>query len=147
MVTALAFKIKSPKVDRVGTGDFVEVYETGLYNCPVKAFNKWREASTVPEHPKLPVFRTAVDFCYTGKQLNKRLAQLTVDLSMEMKSGKVTSHSFRAGVASEMCRAGYCEQDIQAVGRWASGSAAYKAYCKLPMTHRAILARKISKGC
>ena len=39
-VKAIAFKIKSPKVDRIGTGDFIELYETGLYNCPVKAFQK-----------------------------------------------------------------------------------------------------------
>ena len=42
---ALAFKIKSPKIDRVGTGDLIEVYETGLYNCPVAAFNKWKDIS------------------------------------------------------------------------------------------------------
>lgn len=146
ILTALSFRIKSPKIDRVGTGDFVELYETRLYNCPVKAFNKWRKASSVPEHPELPIFRTAVDVCYTGRKLNERLAQLTVELSSKIKGGKVTSHSFRAGVASEMCKAGYSEQDIQAVGRWATGSAAYKAYCKLPMTHRANLAREIAMG-
>ena len=138
-VKAIAFRIKSPKVDRVGSGDSIEVYETGMYNCPVKAFEKWRHASTVTEDPRLPVFRTAVDKCYTGKLLNRRLAELTSCLDSRMRGGKVTSHSFRAGVASEMCRAGYSEQDIQAVGRW--NSAAYLLYVKLPRTHRANLAR------
>ena len=33
----MAFIIKSPKADRVGAGDYVEVYATGEYNCLVKA--------------------------------------------------------------------------------------------------------------
>ena len=37
LVKAMAFRIKSPKVDRVGAGDYVEVYATGEYNCLVKA--------------------------------------------------------------------------------------------------------------
>ena len=143
-VTALGFRIKSPKVDRVGTGDYVEIYETGLYNCPVKAFLKWRGASGVSEDPKMPVFRIKEGCCYTSQQLNMRLGELTRDLKEHIKGGEITSHSFRAGVASEMCRAGYSESDIQAVGRWASGSQAYKLYCKLPRMHRARMARNIA---
>ena len=143
-VTSLSFKIKSPKVDRVGTGDFVEIFETGLYNCPVKAFHKWRQVSKVEEHPQLPVFRVENECCYTGKQLNKRLGELTTGLNLHIKGGKVTSHSFRAGISSEMCRAGYSEQDIKAVGRWSEGSDAWKLYCKLPKTHRAKLARSLA---
>ena len=122
----------------------MEIFETGLYNCPVKAFQKWREFSKVEEQPKLPVFRTGDSCCYTGKQLNKRLGELTKVLNTHIKGGKVTSHSFRAGISSEMCRAGYSEQDIKAVGRWSSGSEAYKLYCKLPRTHRAKLARTLA---
>ncbi len=112
-VKTIAFRIKSPKVDRVRTGDFIEVYETGLYNCPVKSFQKWREASGMGENAKFPVFRTAEDKCYTGRQINRRLQELTVCMESSLKGGKVTSHSYRAGLASEMCRAGYSEQDIQ----------------------------------
>ena len=46
------------------------------------------------------------------------------------------------GIASEMCRAGYSEGDIKAVGRWTSEL--YKAYLKLPRTHRAELARTLA---
>jgi site-specific recombinase XerC len=141
-VTAMSFRIKSPKVDRVGTGDMLEVYETGLYNCPVKAFKKWREANKLSESLKEPIFRTEADKCYTGKKLNKRLEELTRCLGTRLKGGKVTTHSFRAGISSEMCRAGFSEQDIQAVGRWTSS--AYKLYTKLPMTHRANMARTIA---
>ena len=100
-VSALAFRIKSPKIDRVGTGDYIEIYWTGQFNCPVTAFQRWRRASQVVEHPKLPVFRLARDRCYSGQLLNKRLAQLTEDLCKHMKGGKITSHSFRAGA---LCR-------------------------------------------
>ena len=55
---------------------------------------------------------------------------------------KITSHSFRAGVASEMCRAGFSEQDIQAVRRWSSS--AYKCYLLLPSISRANLARTMA---
>ena len=140
-VTALAFKIKSPKVDKVGTGDYVEVYWTGGFNCPVTAFQRWRRASRVEEQPKMPVFRLTQGCCYTGQQLNKRLEELTGELCSHVKGGKITSHSFRAGVASEMCKAGYSEQDILAAGRW--GSDAYKSYCKLGSTYRANLVRTL----
>ena len=142
-VQAIAFRIKSPKVDRVGTGDFIEIYETGLYNCPVKALNRWRTNSNLLESPHIPVFRNATGKCYTGKKLNQKLSDLTKCLDDKIKGGKVTSHSFRAGVASEMCKAGYSEQDIQAVGRWTSS--AYKLYLKLPRSHRANLARTLAK--
>ena len=106
MIEAVSFKVKSPKVDRIGAGDFIEVYATGEYNCPVKALGKWREANFLTENPKFPVFRTSEDQCFTGKQLNQHLSRLTECLSEHMKGGKVTSHSYRAGIASEMCRAG-----------------------------------------
>jgi site-specific recombinase XerC len=144
VIEAIAFKIKSPKVDRLGDGDYLEVYETGLYNCPIAAFKKYRDISDISEHPNRPVFRVAEDKCMSGRQFNKQLSQLTGSLEQLIPGGRITSHSFRAGVASEMCRAGYSEEDIKAVGRWESG--AYKAYLKLPRTHRAVLARTISKN-
>ena len=94
------------------------------------------------EHPKMPVFRLTQGCCYTGQQLNKKLEELTGELCSHVKGGKITSHSFRAGVASEMCRAGYSEQDILAAGRW--GSDAYKSYCKLGSTYRANLVRTLA---
>ena len=113
-ITALSFRIKSPKIDRVGNGDFIEIYETKLFNCLITAFRKWKDNSRVTWKLNLPVFQLNQHKCYSGQVFNKRLAELTKDLSKHMKGGKITSHSCRAGVASEMCRAGYSEQDIQA---------------------------------
>ena len=84
----------------------MEVYATGEYNCPVKAMANWREANTMSESSNVPVFRTAEDRCFTEKQLNEYLAEFTECFNTQLKGGKVTSHSFRAGIASEMCRAG-----------------------------------------
>ena len=94
---ALAFKIKSPMVDRVGTGDCIEIFETGLYNCPVAAFNKWKDICQLPEENHLPVFRTDKGKCLSGREFNAKLSELTVTLENKIPGGKVTSHSFRAG--------------------------------------------------
>jgi hypothetical protein len=56
----------------------------------------------------------------------------------------VTSHSFRAGVASEMAKRGHSEEELMAVGRWSSQ--AYQLYMGLPLAHRASFARKIALG-
>ena len=90
-VTALAFKIKSPKVDKVGTGDLVEVYWTGGFSCPVTAFQRWRRASKVEEHPKMPVFRLTQGCCYTGQQLNKSLQGLQGSMSRVARSPRTPS--------------------------------------------------------
>ena len=52
---ALAFRIKSPMVDRMGTGDYIDLYWFGQFNCPDT--QRWRRASQIVEHSKLPVFR------------------------------------------------------------------------------------------
>ena len=56
---------------------------------------------------------------------------------------KVTSHSFRAGLASLMGKLGYSDDDIMAVGRWSSRS--FEAYMKLPRTKRLMMAKKIGR--
>ena len=57
--------------------------------------------------------------------------------------GKITSHSFRAGIVNEMVDE-YSEEEIQGVGRWSSD--AYLHYIKKPMAKRALIARRIGKG-
>ena len=141
-IKVIKLTIKSPKVDRVGNGDIIAIFETGLFNCPVNALKKWQAVSQFSERKDLPVFRLRKDKCYTGREFNQKLGGLTQLLTDRITGGKFTSHSFRAGVSSEMCRSAYSEQDIMAVGRW--NSEAWKLYCKLPMTRRAILAREIS---
>ena len=74
--------------------------------------------------------------------INKRLKMLVGDLEVHIPGGKVTSHSFRAGVATEMARAGHTESELMAVGQWSS--LAYRHYIKMPLSHRANITRKIA---
>ena len=135
--------IKSPKVDRIGAGDKIEVFELKNFMCPVKALKKYRTVSKVKEEPKMPVFRLESGKCLTGKGMNQRLDELTKGLEKLVPGGTIKSHSFRSGVASEMARKGHNSEEIKGVGRWSSE--AYLNYVKLPQTRRAEMAWAIGK--
>ena len=51
--------------------------------------------------------------------LNKYL-EIYLKGKADYLGGKVTSHSFRAGLATARARLGYEEEDIKAMGRWKS---------------------------
>ena len=55
----------------------------------------------------------------------------------------MTSHSFRAGIASLMGVLGYSDDQIMAIGRWSSS--AFERYLKLPRTKRAQMAKELGK--
>jgi site-specific recombinase XerC len=135
--------VKSPKVDRVGAGDRIQVFQLGSFMCPVAAMSKWRKESKLVEECEMPVFRHESGLCLTGAEVNKMMKVLTEDLSVLVPGGEVRSHSFRSGVPSEMAKDGRDAESIQAVGRWKSD--AYKSYVKLPLTRRAELARSVGK--
>ena len=141
-VETMVIHIKSPKIDRLGAGDDIVISELGNFMCPVRAMKKYREKSRLKEEPKLPVFRYESGSCFTGADFNKQLKNLLGDLGSRIPGGVITSHSFRAGVATEMAKRGHSEEELMAVGRWSSQ--AYKLYVGLPLTHRASFARKIA---
>ena len=143
-VGMISMHVKSPKIDRVGAGDNIEVIELGNFMCPIAAMAKYRDIIKLREDPGLPVFRQQSGACFTGAQLNRMLGELTHSLAKHIPGGVVTSHSFRAGVATEMARNGYTEEELMAVGRW--NSKAYLHYVSLPRAHRASFARKIALG-
>ena len=138
---SISVHVKSPKIDRIGAGDNIEVFQLNNFMCPTAAWQKFRESSKLGEEPNMPVFRLPGGKCFTGKEMNKRLTVLTAGLVDLLPGGVVKSHSFCSGVASEMARAGHSESDLQAVGRWSGSS--YALYCKLPRTRRAMFARSI----
>ena len=144
MICSVSVHIKSPKIDRVGAGDNIEVVELNNFMCPVTAMQKYRDISSLGEEPAMPVFRLPSGSCFTGAEVNKRLRQLTGFLGEHITGGVVTSHSFRAGVATEMARSGFTEDELMAVGRWSGPS--YRHYLSLPLSHRAMFARKIALG-
>ena len=143
-VETIVLHVKSPKIDRVGAGDDIAISELGNFMCPLSAFHKYRDEIKLKEDAGMPVFRVKSGACFTGADLNQKLKKLIGDLGDKIPGGVVTSHSFRAGVASEMAKRGHSEEELMAVGRWSSQ--AYQLYMGLPLAHRASFARKIALG-
>ena len=143
MVKMIQVHVKSPKVDRVGAGDMIQVFQLGNFMCPFEAMKKYREEMRMKEDPDLPVFRKSSGMCMTGAEINRKLAILTQEVGKLVPGGTIKSHSFRSGVPSEMAKNGENAEAIQAVGRW--NGEAYKIYCKLPLTRRADMARAVGK--
>ena len=143
-VDTIVIHVKSPKVDRVGAGDDIVIAELGNFMCPISAMGKYRKEIKLKEEAGMPVFRVQSGACFTGADLNSKLKQLIGDLGDKIPGQVVTSHSFRAGVASEMAKRGHTEEELMAVGRWSSQ--AYRLYMGLPLAHRATFARKIGMG-
>ena len=138
----LQLKLKSPKEDRIGTGSIiVDVYETGGILCPVRAYKKWISTNP-PRDQDLPAFRDESGVPFTGRRLNSVLKEC-LEKHIPYESGVVTSHSFRAGIASLMGVLGYSDDQIMAIGRWSSS--AFERYLKLPRTKRAQMAKELGK--
>ena len=128
--------IKSPKIDKVGAGDIIKIFETGSFMCPYRAFTRYATNFAVQEQNK-PVFVLPSGNCLTGDRVNAVLKNI---LSREI--GTLTSHSFRAGLPTEMALAGCFEEgQIMSVGRWSSD--AYKHYVKTPLLRRAHFAKQM----
>ena len=123
--------IKSPKERRIGNGVKIEMFGNGSFCCVVRAWKKWTTRVKLQEGQ--PVFRSAKDKCFTGKEFNKIISKLTSCLTDNTDS-VIRSHSFRAGVATEMGQAGFSDKEIMAQGRWSSQ--AFKLYIKMDRLKR-----------
>ena len=98
----ISVHVKSPKIDRVGHGDNILVCQLdgpSKFMCPVAAMEKYRNTVRLQEGASKPVFRLPRGWCFTGSEMNRKLSQLTSNIAQYIPGGKVTSHSFRAGVA------------------------------------------------
>ena len=135
----LQLKLKSPKEDRIGKEVIIDIYASHGLLCPVKAYEKWLRTKP-PADSESPAFRDEHGTPLTGRKLNKILKRC-LEKHIDYKSGFVSSHSFRAGIASLMGTLGYSDSQIKAVGRWSSS--AFENYLKLPRTKRAEMARRI----
>lgn len=131
--------IKSPKTDRIGVDSIIDVYESKGPLCPVKALEKWKAVSN-QRNCNLPAFCDNDGKPLTGTKFNNYLKSY-LGKYINYKKGKITSHSFRAGMASLLGTLGYSDEDIQAVGRWSSR--AFMDYLKLPRTRRLAMAKQI----
>ena len=139
-VTVLTVRLKCPKEQRDGRAVLVDVYQSGGPICPVRAFQKWAARAQLEKGQ--PLFRRDCGTPLTGRKMNVYLHELMGDIARE-KGGKLTSHSFRIGIASTLGAKGFSDEEIKAAGRW--GSSAFEVYLKLPRTRRMAIARKIGQ--
>ena len=138
-VKMITVKVKSPKESRCVNNKLIDVYENNGPLCPVRACEKWLKYAP-PMKKGLPMFRMADGTPLTGRKLNSVLRKI---FKPHIPAGKgyVSSHSFRAGIASLMGSMGYGDEDIMAVGRWSSQC--FERYIKLPRTKRLKMAREM----
>ena len=122
----LQVSLKSPKeAHGNGVPIVVEVFGTGDSLCPIKAFKEYTDLVGIVKLNsaafRLPVSGEA----YRHQRFNNDLRSL---LAPYIKYGKISGHSFRAGLASLMAKKGFSQDEIKGVGRW--NSAAFLKYVK-----------------
>ena len=135
--------LKSPKERRLKMGVAVDVFPTASYLCPVAAYGKYLLSLDRSLPQDGPAFLTSRRTGYTGTSFNHDLRELLRD-HIDYSKSKITSHSFRAGLATEMGRLGYKDEEIKAVGRWSSE--AYLHYVKCARLKRMKVARELASS-
>ena len=137
----IIIRLRCPKEDKSGKGVSLEIFKDRTFMCPVQAWYSWRNTANFPLESDKPVIREASGVAYTGAAFQKDLHTIIGPTIQRMGKGKMTTHSFRAGKASELAKHGYSEKEIKRVGRWHSN--AYLNYTKLPRQERLLDARAI----
>ena len=91
----LVVYLKSPKEQKLAKGVNVEIFPYSLKMfCPILAYTKWKEISSVKYILSKPVFREDSGNCYTGKKFNNDLRTL-LSPHMNYDQGRILAHSFR----------------------------------------------------
>ena len=132
--------LKSPKEAKTKLATIVDVFQNFGPLCPVAAFDKWGKTPAIAGNSPVFVFQDGT--LLTGNRLNKIL-DTTLGRYTDKKIGKFTTHSFRIGLASELGRLGFTDDEIKEAGRWSSR--AFEAYLRLKRTKRAAVAKQIAK--
>ena len=132
--------LKTAKETR-GKATEVELLENGGQTCPVAAFLAWMKLLKKRPERELPLFRKESGKIVTTEDMNKILKSVFAESITASKF--VSVHSFRSGMASEMARSGYGDEEIQIQGRWSSES--YLKYIKLGRAQKIGSQLKLSK--
>ena len=140
-VKALKMVLKHPKEERLSAGVIIDLFATGDFMCPVKAHTDWLRDKVVNLSTLKPMYRLADGQAYTGAAFNKDLRNI-LKQDVDYEKSPVTAHSFRAGLATFMAKAGYEDSEIMKIGRW--HSEAFLAYIKTPREVRAKLAEELA---
>ena len=141
LVNILEVTIKAPKENKKGQNIVIDIFETDNELCPIYAFEQWKNG-TKQWDKEGPAFRDEDGTPLTGKKFNSYLKILLQD-DIDYKKGKITSHSFRSGLATMAGSNGMSISEIKAAGRW--NSRAYEHYMKMPRAQRALLAEKLAQ--
>ena len=104
-------RLKSTKTCRsLNKGQVVEVFPNGTKICPVRCYKKYLRLHGT-SRKDMPAFRTDVGWAFRMDEFNAILKEL---LAEYVPYGKITSHSFRCGLASLLAENGFTDQEIQA---------------------------------
>ena len=140
LVHTVQIRLKSEKKDKKGDSTIIDIYASGNQLCPVSAYKDY--TATSDREARKPVFRLANGRPLTGRVFNSYIKRfLGVHLNTDTRY--ISSHSFRAGLASMIGSLGYSDQQLKDVGRWSS--TAYTTYLKLPRTRRIEMAKELSQ--
>ena len=142
-LSVLQVLIKSPKEDRIGNKIIVDIYETKGKFCPVKYFQRWMESKPPCSNNK-PAFLKPDGSPFSGSDFNRILRSL-LSPHLDYNKTKISTHSFRGGMATLLGQLGYSDEDIQAMGRWSSR--AFESYLKMPRTKRVTMAKRLARFC
>ena len=137
----LQITLKNEKTNKTGTPNIVDVYASGGFLCPVRAYKKW-QAQAIPTPAKLPAFMDSTNKPFTGRKFNELIKQF-LGKHFSHTADKISAHSFRAGLPSLIGELGYADAEIMSLGRWSSR--AFESYLKQPRTKRQEIARAIGK--
>ena len=106
----LTLTLRHPKEARLSMGVKIDLFETGGFMCPVGAYWKWKGSMKLVLNKSKPLFRERNGECYTGVTFNKDL-RILLGNQMDYTKGNISSHSFRAGIATWMAAKGYPDEN------------------------------------
>ena len=138
-VEVLSLDIKHSKTGK--KSEIVDIYSNNESICPVKVAKKLLKSTR--ELPKdYPFMSDKKGKLLTLKDFNSHLHKL-LDSKLKGCKGRVSGHSFRAGLTSLFGSLGYSEQELKAFGRWSSR--AFSLYIKNGRTNRREIAKQASQ--
>ena len=139
-IQILQVKLKLEKTNKTGRANIVDVYAANNSTCPVAAWKKL--TNTAHSDPNLPAYMADPSTAFTCKRLSKYLADFNKKY-FNFPGRSLSTHCFRAGMASTLAKIGYSDEEIKKTGRWSSK--AFQEYIRLPRTQRVTMAREIAK--
>ena len=140
-LTILQICLKTEKTRKSKGHTIVDIYESRGVLCPIRAFKKWSESRQRTKED-LPAFLDEEGANFTGRRFNGFLRAFQAEKLPNIQ-GSISSHSFRAGLATMLGSLGFSDEDIKSTGRWSSR--AFLEYLKLPRSRRAEMAKEIAK--